>query len=483
MQYIEMENEMARQFHLIHQTQIKQGKFSHDMELSIWTSPAYYLSPDQKTGDMSCDTYTYRFYQEESEYYCQVIQKRAEAKFEENISGVQICYFTWYTIQKMKPWKYKDNPFLSLGEYPSIPLRETKNVQDVLEIRNIQNLFFEHRLHKVENLFSQNIVAELTIESLKLKKIKGRECISQKLNQVLAQEKLNHHCYYFLGITCEPVIEVAMDNRHAQGLFMTQIYQVDAQAEDAKRWKLNRQMAWTRSSFVKEDGQWKINRMEIRNIICLPQVTYRNDQRFDKMGQSQEPWNIDQNLYGKIDLEASFAIENIVNRWVYSNRTGCMTKFAETYMKNPKNKNKMLIRSFGPASLKQSNYEEIQRKLGNMDKMYKNRFWSFHSPTTPVIWIDEDEVHAKATWFDLAATNLRSMMGETGETGIVPYMVFVNKYFHQFEKIEGKWYLIEFFNEPIIAIPDWELDMNHNGGYIDLENSKGYPELFELKNS
>lgn len=480
MQYIEMENGMARQFHLLHQTQIFQGKFSRDMELSIWTSPAYRLSTDKKTGNMSCDTFTYRFYQEEESYYCQVIQKRAEAKFKESLIGTQMIQFNWYTIQKMKPWKYEKDPFSALGEYPMLPVKGFVDPEEYLKIRNVQNLFFEHRLHQVENLFSKEKNTELTIESLGLEQVKGKSSIQHRLQQCLAKEKENHHCYGFLGITCEPVIEIEADGLHAQGLFLTQIYQVDAYAKNSKQWKLNRQMGWTKSQFVKEEGQWKILTMEIRNIISFPEVSYRNDQRFDKMGQTEEPWNVDQELFGKTDIETSFIIENIVNRWIYSNRIGRMTEFAETYMKNPKNKNRMLIRSYGSKSVEQQNLEEIQQKLANMDQMYKNRFWSFHSPTTPVIQLSEDGMYAKATWFDLAATNLRSMMGKTGASGIVPYMIFVNKYFHQFEKMEGKWYLVDFFNEPIIAIPDWELDMEHNTGYINWKDSPKYPELFEL---
>ena len=481
MYYTEMENAMARYMHTFHQSQMNQGRFCKDMELSIWTSPAYWLSKDKKRGDMCCDTFTYQFYEQNGKYYCRVLQKRAEGKFMESACGVSMTDFSWYTIQVMEPWEYEaESPFESLGKYVSLPLKQSIDVQEYLKIRNVQNMFFERRLHQTEYIFSDKEDVELSIESLNLQNVQGKENIEKALGRWLEKEVYNHHCYVFLGINCMPVIEISDKGDFAEGLFMTQIFQVDAVSEDKRDWKLHRHMGVTKSLFVKEKGNWKIYRMQIHHLIALPDVSYKNDIRFDKMGQSDEPWKIDQPISTNIDEDAAFAIENIVNRWIYGNRTGKMKEFARKYMCNPKNENHMLIRSYGPQTVPQNNFDEILEKLESMDNMYNNRFWSFHSPTTPVIQLNEDGTKGKGTWFDLAATNLRSMTGKAGTPGLVPYMVFVNKYVHQFEKMEDQWYLVDFYNEPLISIPDWALDMDHNKGYITWEDSPQYPELFEF---
>ena len=87
----------------------------------------------------------------------------------------------------------------------------------------------------------------------------------------------------------------------------------------------------------------------------------------------------------------------------------------------------------------------------------------------------QSETEILATWFDCAATNLRSM-AKSPEA--VPYMAFVNKYTHRFEQIEGRWYLTEFENEPMLALPDWELNMVNNIGWLANSSIRRFPKPF-----
>lgn len=479
MEYTAMENRMARQFHLIQQSQGKQGELCRDMELSLWASPAYRLSEDKKEGNMSCDTYTYRIYkeQETGKYLCEVSQKRAEGRFLETARGIVMTEYNWYTIQAMRPWEYTEDPFAHLGKYPPLPGTGMENPEEYLKIRNVQNMFFERRLYQAGDLFSDLADTRLTIESLSIREARGKEEIVRRLNACLDEEQENRHCYRFLGITGMPVIEIGEDGQTAQGLSGAEIFLTDASSGQMEDWVLRRKMSLVRTSFRKERGRWKIWQMEIRDLVSLPTVPYRNDGRYDKMGQSQEPWEIHQPIQGRIKPEAAFAIENIINRWVYGNRRGKMREFVERYMKNPLGRNHMLIRSLGPKTRPQENLTEIREKIGGMDAQYRNRYYTFHAPTTPVIQMDETGERARGTWFDHAATNLRSQAKSPEH---VPYMVFVNKYVHEFQKIEGRWYLVDFYSEPLISLPDWELDLVHSRGYLSREDSAHFPELFEL---
>lgn len=479
MQYIEMENEMARYFHTYQQSQIKQGRYSGDMELSMWLSPAYWLAKDGAMGGMSCDTYTYHIYydKQKEDYFCELLQKRAEAVFLEQDGYAAITDFEWYTIQAMKPWPYGGrNPFQVLAPGCSLPKRSRKGGEEYLKLRNLQNLFFERRLHQIEGLFSERPDTMLAIECLELEKTVGRKEIGDACRHLLEQEQGNRHGYCFLGITGSPVIEFAEDGQQAQAVCTIEVFQADMQSACIEYWKLKRQMGWVRTSFCRE-GEWKIYQMEIRIIAELPQVPYRNDGRYDKMGHTMEEWEMDQPMDGQSDPEVCMEIENIMNGWVYASRRGELSEYVNNYMKNPQGMNHMHMKSFGKDSKVLNSYEEILEKVTEMTSHYQERNYTYHAPTTPVITLNEAGDRARGTWFDHASTNLGSREKSTQQ---IPYMVFVNKYVHDFSKIDGKWYFTGFVCEPLIGLPDWELDAVHSRGYVTASPNGKFPKRFEL---
>ena len=137
----------------------------------------------------------------------------------------------------------------------------------------------------------------------------------------------------------------------------------------------------------------------------------------------------------------------------------------------------MLIRSFGARTKRLENLEEIKEKLSGMMSQYRNRYYTFHAPTTPVLQYEGDESHVVATFFDCGTTNLRSAAKTLQD---IPYMIFINKYVHRFRKINGKWYFAEFYGEPAIGMEDWHFDLEHSRGYVALEDTPCYPDEFLL---
>ena len=151
-------------------------------------------------------------------------------------------------------------------------------------------------------------------------------------------------------------------------------------------------------------------------------------------------------------------------------------EFLKTYMKNPLNENYMLIRSQGDKTKALESLEEVTAKLQDLTDNYHNPYYTYHAPTTPVILVNARKDRIRGIWFDHAATSLYSM---AKGPEAVPYMVFVNKYVHEFRKIEGKWYLVRFFCEPLISQPDWLLNMTENTGYIMKKDTVCFPAQFE----
>ena len=474
MNYLELERTLARHLHLGQQAELCAAPLTGELRLAMSATPAYRLNPDG-TADVSCDLFTCHIFRENGKALCQLEMHRAEAKASAE-APYGLLSLRRYPIQAMKPWPYTENedPFAALGSYPVLPVHGCGDSAAFGAIRNLQNMFFEHRLHGPEELFSGSEEAELEIEALGIA-AKGKQ-IFTRCREVLDRENENAHCYLFLGVTGMPVIEVEADGTRARGLFMTQLYEVHAAAyhRDPKDWTLHRTLAVTESEYVREKDGWKIFRMHIRNLVPLPTVPYSVSGRYDRCGQSTLPWEIAQ-LYGKPPApDDCMEIENIIHGWAYGCRRGTLPEFVESRIRNPMGKNRMWIKSFGESTPVLDTLDKIRMKIHDMTAQYRENYYTFHAPTTPVLQA-AGESRVLATWFDCAATSLRSM-AKTPEA--VPYMAFVNKYTHRFEKMGGKWYLVEFKNEPMIALPDWELNMTDNIGWLQNSKTRRFPDAF-----
>lgn len=481
MKYCDIEAAVSSYFHKYQQSELRQGKLCEDMRVSMSMSPAYWIGKDGTEGGMSCDTYTYHLFEKDGIFQCEVEVKRMEARCKSYPAGISITDFQWDTIQVMNPVHYEnENPFSNLGTYGSLPAGQVGNEEDYLAIRNLQNIFYEHRLHQAGDLFCTVADPEFKADCMGMECVRGKNNIVRAFSEYLEKEKENQHCYLFLGVTGMPLIETNESGDQARGLFMTQIYKVKAGLydPDVDHWRMERTMALTDSGYVKENGEWKIRSMEIRNLVKLPDTPYRNDGRYDKSGMSREPWSVDQIRRTQPEPEIAMHIENMINGWAYACRRGELPEYIDKNMKNPLGKNRMLIRSFGAKTPELMDYEAIVRKITDMTNQYRDRYYTFHAPTTPVITLDTETGVIRGTWYDTAATNLRGMAESTEH---IPYMTFVNKYVHKFEKIEGKWYLTDFYNEPMLSLQDWDFDMDHSRGYINSSECGKYPERFMMK--
>ena len=382
MNYLELERTLARHIHLCQQAELHRAALTGELRLSMSATPAYRLGEHQ--GEVSCDLFTCHIFRENGKPVCQLEMCRVEAKAPDKAELIDL---RWYPIQQMKAWPYPEgeDPFLSLGRYPLLPAKESGDEGALIAIRNLQNLFFEHRLHRLEELFSSSEEAELEIEALGIRD-KLPEALKQ-CQQILDSEAANAHCYRFLGVTGLPVIELSGDGIHAKGLFMTQLYQVEAAAfrKDPKDWTLHRTLAVTCSEYVREADGWKILRMQIRNLVSLPTVPYSVTGRYDRCGQSDLPWTVAQ-CYGPApDPDTCLQIEQIIHGWAYGCRLGSLPAFVAEYMQNPLEKNRLWIKSFGNATPVMDSLEKINAKIEDMTNQYREGYYTFHAPTTPVI--------------------------------------------------------------------------------------------------
>ncbi len=453
-----------------------------EKEILTMASPCYDQDSDSQIFRMSCDTYVYRVFKnsKDQKWQCQLKIKRIDARFSAGHDGLRISRLKWYTIQDMMPWTYKDtqNPggFLDI-KAPELPQRLKGYPEDSLAIRNLQNAFFERKFINSIELLTRQTQPEIKLEHFSDSEWVGQDEIRIKMEEILDLEARNNGCYMLLGLTGAPVIEIASDKDKADGAFLVQTFQVRAAAfgHKAEPYDLVRHICHLKASYRVENGIWKIQSMYLTKITELPIADYVSGNRYDKMSGQRGQWCLDSISLSGYYPEDAYLIENILNSWVFSCRRGELAKFYSQHMKNAGENAILHISSQGEKSRMLESEEDILGKLTSMDRQFTNLQYSYHTTTTPVIAISQDGLSAKGVWFDHSATNLS---GTVSESDIIPYMVFVAKYVHEFKKKDGQWKLVHFYWEPLINLPDWRFNPLTSSGWVSQENPGNYPVAF-----
>ena len=132
---------------------------------------------------------------------------------------------------------------------------------------------------------------------------------------------------------------------------------------------------------------------------------------------------------------------------------------------------------------KHGNMIDTTPKVGEMSNTNTDRAFLLLMLTisSPMIEISEDGKFARGTWFDHSATNMysASLTDKDQEQPLIPYMVFIARYVHEFKKIDGKWYLSNFYWEPLINLDDWQFDHVHSDGFVRWAHDCYFPWAFE----
>lgn len=73
---------------------------------------------------------------------------------------------------------------------------------------------------------------------------------------------------------------------------------------------------------------WKIRKADAKQLLSLPGTPYIQGIRYDKITKGLVDWELHNTPSGGLYVSDSYAIENIINAWVYAVRRGEIGKFA-----------------------------------------------------------------------------------------------------------------------------------------------------------
>ncbi len=428
-------------------------------EISMTKAPNYF-QPDAAGAHLVCDSYTYRFTPRDATLYiC-----RIEADAREENGALRLTGLAWRTIQSMVPWQGAAARAKNAPAYVPLPPEGACPPADYVAIRNLQNYFFERPLNGRLPLLTDDV--RLQIDGWC--DLVGKDAARAQLAAWTQAERDDHGRLILVGLTGTPVITAR--GADAAASFLVELFDTNRLccADTLIRTFYDLHAAYRRVS-----GEWRISEMTLRKLDSLPPEPYDGGVRYDHMSQCPGQWIGGNTPTGHSAPADVFAIETLISHWVYANRRGEMLHFYRRHMQNPKTQPVLHICSRGEeASPPITGGEAIAARLAGMDSQFHLHFFSYHAETTPVIEIAPDGCHARGTWFDHSATCL---YGDRREDGIVPYMPFVFKYNHAFEKIGGVWYLTHFYGKPLISLRDWYFDPAATEGLAGEDSGENYP--------
>lgn len=455
--YTAMENTMAHKILNLNQTQIYDKTvlektfsgcrsaleideiFKEKRRRIIFTcSPSYCLenTGEHMTGRMECDAYVYEVTPGNA---CRLMMSQMSAVFENTHGTANICEFRWKVLQTMEPWVYSEESAdlanISVITPEQCDCLKTLGSRDYGEIR-------DEAVRQWDQLWLQEITAS------------GRQLYGPGgLPENIEKPLVGLTSFVAADLLDSSNFMSAQDGCRARAAFTAEVFGIGNNSSHGS--VVARCFYLTEYEMEKSKDQWIIRNTTIRPLLRLPDTPYEQGKRYDKISVDIVPWILDnQRPSGKF-TEDSYAVENIIHSWVYACRQGQLCRFYETYMKHEEFTPTMLIRSQGAKTARLVGEKEILGKLSGMDANYHPGMLTYHCATTPLIRISEDGTRATGTWFDHSATNLSN--GDINQRRI-PYMVFVARYRHEFRKIAGKWYLTDFFWEPLISLADWMWD-------------------------
>lgn len=431
-------------------------------------SPAYSLASGRHPdcdGMISCDAYIYHILKEENGVNtCGLKITRMDVGFENRGGKAVIQSIHWYTVQDMEPWIYAcdpgfsgmemDVPFETISEpVPSeifcAVKKQINRIWDRLEINSDE---------KIKNIFQ----------------VAGNRIGAAGDTPWAAGGSELSLAGPAIGLTASPAVWMNGEEQ-VQAWYPAELFCLAGAPEGHQ--VVCRCFYYVYCTFVRDRGGWRRTTQWATLFLRLPDTPYHRGKHYDKISADMLPWTLENESMPGNYPEDSYAIENIINGWVYGCRRGRLCEFYETYMKNCGFTPEMWIKSQGEKTPKLGGEKEILHKLSEMDANYHPGMYTFHTAATPLIEISADGQSATGTWFDHSATNLSG--GDSGAERI-PYMVFVARYRHHFQKIDGTWYLTDFFWEPLISLDDWIFDRKHSAGQAVRENAGLYPEAFSL---
>ena len=434
----------------------RQVNMEEDRHIFFTAAPVFITEPElcgDCDGAVSCDLFDYHQCTVDGKDACLLHVRRLDIGFVYRDGMLKIRRFFTDAIQTYEPWFYMEKHPLehAFEVFDSIgPV----DADDYIALKKAHNYLWDHLL------------------ALKEEEAGGLAGAADALKRVFRTSSLRDERYPVVGITGLLCADVEKDSGFARCSQLAEVFRIVG--EDSAM-KLVRSLWQVQTDCRYRDGEWTISQIAAQPVMYLPLSDYVPGIRYDRWSMGPDDWDLVNSPMPGRKTQDLYEIENIMGAWAVHGRRGDLSGFAEKYMTHPELKPVLAIMSQGKETPVREGIDAIRERFAGMDARFRNHRYSMHVPTTPVVEVSADGTHAVGTWYDHSATCLAS-----GDETCFPYMVFVARYFHEFVKIDQKWYVKRFYWEPLIHLEEWKLDLTHTDGWAARTDDRNYPEPLEL---
>ena len=440
-------------------------------DIHLFHTPAFQIGADLTTAAMTWDSYSYRIHT--AKRTADFFTTRFHATL--LLDGGLWRYWTidWRRMQTFVPQRYgaEQKPAVQrscAGQDTGAQFDGT--AEAYLTIRNLNNLLSIQNWRDVDGLFCED--ADLELEDLTDGCLHGRPAIARWAESVRLREENQGGCYRCLLMT-GPGNITGGSGAHAHGVWLAQTFEVTPGLSGRPQ-TIHRRICVLDQRFCRQSGAWAIQRYTLHTLLELPMISGAGE-RYQRMHCPDGNWiPIHYDPKGR-NPQAAFEVESMYAFWPVCLRRGELMQFFQNRIRNDTAAYWLHIRSQGPDVQKLIGSAPIEQKLKGMDACFRPHQPSYHCASTPVLEVSADGACVRASWIDHSLTNMGQAFGARTADGTVPYMVFVSRYDHVFQRIDGKWYLTQFNWEPCLGFPDWAFDPGKNTGWLASAADGKYP--------
>ena len=427
-----------------------------DRHIFFTAAPVFVTDPARCRGcdgAISCDLFDYHQCSIGGNDACLLHVRRLDIGFVYRDGILKIRTFCTDAIQTYEPWFYGE-------KHPSGHAFEVFDSVGPIDADDYTGL------KKVHNYLWDRLLESKEAQA------EGETDAAGILKRILRDSSIKEEQYPAIGITGLLCADVEKENGYARCSQTVEVFRI---VENASSLQLVRSLWQVQSECRFRDGAWAIVQIAAQPVMYLPLSDYMPGVRYDRWSMGPKEWDLVNSPMPGGTPEDLYGIENIMGAWAVHGRRGNLSGFAEKYMTHPALTPVLAIMSQGETTPVREGVEAIRERFAGMDARFRNHRYSMHVPTTPVVEVSADGMHAVGTWYDHSATCLAS-----GDETSFPYMVFVARYRHEFVKINQEWYVKRFYWEPLIHLEEWKLDLTHTDGWAAREDDRNYPEPLEL---
>lgn len=489
---------------------LRRQQAGYRRDVHVPHTATYWMEENDTVACGTWDLFSFVFSGEESDPKLEYVYGRTDVKFVCEENRWKILNMDWYEITSFVPWSYdprKDGGLQTDLSALAVPVYAGNTAPtDFYKIQNVLTRFVHNnREHAIEDIFARNNEISFSMPPLTNATITGTEEVKKELLRLKKMEKENRGKYLFVPTTSAPVIEVGEDGNTAVGQWTMSAYSFlgEAYGLDKDHYLFVRRIGIVNATFVKEDGEWRMQSFASSILLELPAEPYDgtyipgrpvNGRGYHRMARPDNQWKPALPKMGGDYPEDAVTVEGMMARWVNAYRTGSMVEYINKNMLNDEYEISFTSRGQGLLSPPVVGKEAMIEFFTRPAFQYHHQQVTCHGGMSPDVEFSMDGRFATVNYFDFNTSAYMPEMNYGKDTTVTlevpddfnadttpfehtPCVYQFSVYEHTFAKVNNEWKHIGVYWETLVRLNDICLAGKTSRGWAGLITDFKYPKI------